>query len=431
MEEARGPDFDKLDPPSRTLATFKSGNGPSGSGWLGTGQQRPGSTPPPFELAVLAGGCASAAVDVAIYPIDTLKTRLQAPQGFRAAGGYTGLFRGVLAAAGGAVPGGAIFFGSYEYTRSSLPQGLSGSWTWPLDALAACAAAAASCLVRTPAMVVQQRMQVGQFTTVLAAVRGVSREGNGAFYSGLGISIAREIPFAFIQFPIYEGLKRLWPGGGELTPSQGALCGSVAGAAAAAATTPLDVLKTRQMLGHSRGGVVSEVRHIMQTEGAHTLLRGLGPRVGWMALGGYIFFGAYEQTLRVLLGLRQQDDAQHAGSAGVSPPAAPLLPVASLPSIAPSAAAQERASDAPLPALVALLSGGLAGLVIDVALYPIDTLKTRAIQGLGTVSTLSEVGLLWSGIGNATGRARTPPTRPSIAPPTPPTPHPPRSAHAP
>ena len=118
---------------------------------------------PPFELAVLAGGCASAAVDITIYPLDTLKTRLQAPQGFRASGGYRGLFTGVTAAALGAVPGGAVFFGAYEFSRSELQKRREGSAHWTLDAVAGRTAATASCLIRTPAIVVQQRMQVGQF----------------------------------------------------------------------------------------------------------------------------------------------------------------------------------------------------------------------------------------------------------------------------
>ena len=145
----------------------KSGDAlPRGGFQMGAGRGRraePGYDAPPFELAMLAGGCASAVVDVCIYPIDTLKTRLQSAQGFRAAGGYTGLFSGVSAAAVGAVPGGALFFGTYEYSRSWLQQQKYYSPTkntWSLDAIAACTATA-SCVLRTPTIVVQQRMQVG------------------------------------------------------------------------------------------------------------------------------------------------------------------------------------------------------------------------------------------------------------------------------
>ena len=221
-------------------------------------------------------------MDVCIYPLDTLKTRMQAAQGFRAAGGYTGLFSGVTAAALGAVPGGALFFGVYEYSRSGLQSHISPQYTWTLDAAAACTAATASCVLRTPAIVVQQRMQVGQFSTLPAAVHGIIAEGGiAAFYSGLGVSIAREIPFAFIQFPVYEGLKRLWISSmerhnvdapkPELSPLQGAVCGSVAGSAAAAVTTPFDLLKTRQMLGGAQHGARRTLK-IAATEARFTTI---------------------------------------------------------------------------------------------------------------------------------------------------------------
>ena len=43
----------------------------------------------PFTLALIAGGCAGTAVDVALYPLDTLRTRLQSPDGFWKAGGFS------------------------------------------------------------------------------------------------------------------------------------------------------------------------------------------------------------------------------------------------------------------------------------------------------------------------------------------------------
>ena len=241
---------------------------------------------PSFAVAVLAGGFASATVDVTIFPLDSLKTRLQAPQGFQRAGGTTGLFRGVLAAAMGAVPGGAVFFGVYEYTRH-IAQGGATSPHWSTDAVAATVAATASCLVRNPAVVVTQRMQVGQYGTLPSAVATMWRtEGAMGFYAGLQVSVLRELPFAFIQFPLYESLKRLLRRSQqhEISASQGAaivsiakesiatvsmamaarrsaspgaVCGSISGAVAAAATTPLDLMKTRVMLGGADGSALS------------------------------------------------------------------------------------------------------------------------------------------------------------------------------
>lgn len=62
-----------------------------------------------------------------------------------------------------------------------------------------------------------------------------------------------QIPFTSLQFPMYEWLKRrlsliLYDRPGALHAYEAAACGSVAGGIAAAATTPLDVLKTRIML---------------------------------------------------------------------------------------------------------------------------------------------------------------------------------------
>ena len=62
----------------------------------------------------------------------------------------------------------------------------------------------------------------------------------------------RQIPFTSIQFPLYEILKvqlrTRMDGQRQLYAHEAAACGSIAGAVAAAATTPLDVLKTRVML---------------------------------------------------------------------------------------------------------------------------------------------------------------------------------------
>ena len=82
-------------PTSSRLKKSRTNNG----GWLVGQLSKSRARFPAVQLAVLAGGCASAAVDVIIFPLDSIKNSLQAPQGFNAAGGYRGLFTGVLAAA--------------------------------------------------------------------------------------------------------------------------------------------------------------------------------------------------------------------------------------------------------------------------------------------------------------------------------------------
>lgn len=70
------------------------------------------------------------------------------------------------------------------------------------------ACAQAACLVRVPTEIVKQRMQTGMYQSIGEAVTSIrGAEGLFGFYRGYFSMIAREIPFSFIQFPLWEGLK--------------------------------------------------------------------------------------------------------------------------------------------------------------------------------------------------------------------------------
>ena len=43
-------------------------------------------------------------VDIVLFPLDTVKTRLQSKSGFRASGGFRGIYSGILPAAAGSAP---------------------------------------------------------------------------------------------------------------------------------------------------------------------------------------------------------------------------------------------------------------------------------------------------------------------------------------
>lgn len=47
-------------------------------------------------------------------------------------------------------------------------------------------------------------------------------------------------------------------------------------------------------------GTLGCLRTIHAEEGPRALFHGIGPRVGWITLGGYVFFGAYEQAQQIL-----------------------------------------------------------------------------------------------------------------------------------
>ena len=151
----------------------------------------------PFLTSLIAGGLAGTSVDLALFPIDTLKTRLQSPHGFLAAGGFSGVYRGVMAAAAGSAPGAALFFGTYEAMKpriaamqNSYYGGESSSRSSP--ALTHMAAASigesAACLVRVPTEVIKSKMQTNAAgsSTLSSTLKLVLSEKDGrAFASNI------------------------------------------------------------------------------------------------------------------------------------------------------------------------------------------------------------------------------------------------------
>ena len=80
-----------------------------------------------FVLSLISGAIAGLSVDISLYPLDTIKTRLQSPQGFIKAGGFKGVYRGLTAVAAGSAPGAALFFSTYETSKSLLGSEDKGS----------------------------------------------------------------------------------------------------------------------------------------------------------------------------------------------------------------------------------------------------------------------------------------------------------------
>ena len=75
---------------------------------------------PSFQCALMSGAVAGPSVDIALYPLDTIKTRLQAPGGFIKAGGFRGVYNGLGIAALGSAPGSMFFFSTYEGTKGVI-----------------------------------------------------------------------------------------------------------------------------------------------------------------------------------------------------------------------------------------------------------------------------------------------------------------------
>ncbi|KAH7860449.1 hypothetical protein Vadar_013542 [Vaccinium darrowii] len=266
---------------------------------------------------VIAGGLAGVVVETALYPIDTIKTRIQAAHG----GGkiiWKGLYSGLAGNIAGVLPASALFVGVYEPAKQTLlkifPENLSAVAHLTAGAIGGVAAS----LIRVPTEVVKQRMQTRQFASAPDAVRLiVSREGFKGLYAGYGSFLLRDLPFDALQFCLYEQLRIGYKLAAkrDLSDPENAIIGAFAGALTGAITTPLDVIKTRLMIQGSANqykGIFDCVQTIVKEEGPPALLKGIGPRVLWIGIGGSIFFGVLESTKRFLAQRRpdhrQQED---------------------------------------------------------------------------------------------------------------------------
>ncbi|KAL9255331.1 S-adenosylmethionine carrier 1, chloroplastic/mitochondrial-like protein [Drosera capensis] len=227
-----------------------------------------------------------------------------------------GLYSGLVGNLIGVLPASATFVGVYEPTKQKLlkllPENLSAVAHFTAGAVGGVAAS----LIRVPTEVVKQRMQTGQFSSAPDAVRLIlSNEGFRGLYAGYGSFLLRDLPFDAIQFCIYEQLRMGYKLAAkrELNDPENAVIGAFAGALTGAVTTPLDVIKTRLMVQGSQNqykGIVDCVNTIIRDEGAPALLKGIGPRVMWIGIGGSIFFSVLESTKRILAQKRHRKQDQ-------------------------------------------------------------------------------------------------------------------------
>ncbi|RMD43815.1 hypothetical protein DV735_g1329, partial [Chaetothyriales sp. CBS 134920] len=247
------------------------------------------------------GGAASlvkSGSGLAIVPLAALSPR------HTLAGTLRSIYAGLPSTVCGSMPSAAAFFVVYDGLKRHLiaPDTPAARQTH-IHMLASSLGEIAACSIRVPTEVIKQRAQAGLFggSTALALRDILSlRERYGVLtvvkelYRGGGVTIMREIPFTIIQFSLWESFKRRYSRRqtrlagrepGRVTAAESAVFGSVAGAIAAAATTPLDVLKTRLML---------ERRVIRAQDGPRGFFRGFVPRVGWISTGGAIFLGTYQ-----------------------------------------------------------------------------------------------------------------------------------------
>ena len=67
-----------------------------------------------------SGASAGMGVDFILFPLDTIKTRLQSKKGFIGSGGFRGIYSGLSSTMVGSAPTAALFFTIYETSKKKM-----------------------------------------------------------------------------------------------------------------------------------------------------------------------------------------------------------------------------------------------------------------------------------------------------------------------
>lgn len=259
-----------------------------------------------------AGAIAGVMEHCVMYPLDSVKTRMQSLTHMHAhdtivstmrdmvrTEGLMRPFRGVMAVVAGAGPAHAFYFGAYEYSKEAIAR------ITDRDQINYMVSAALATLVHdaisNPADVVKQRLQMynSPYRSIMHCARHVYKtEGFRAFYRSYSTQLVMNIPYSAIQFPTYEFFQKLLNKDNKYNPPVHMVAGGAAGAAASALTTPLDVCKTllntqEDGAGKTRG-LIEAAKKIYHTAGPLGFFKGLQARVLYQMPATAICWSTYE-----------------------------------------------------------------------------------------------------------------------------------------
>ncbi|KAL3108481.1 hypothetical protein niasHT_015403 [Heterodera trifolii] len=318
------------------------------------------SLAPTYSLWVhlAAGAAAGMAEHCVMFPLDSVKTRLQSlcpcpestcPTPIHGVAsmvrreGFWRTFRGVNAVAAGSVPAHALYFTVYEKFKSSLTGNTHGHSNSLSYALAGMAATVVHDLVMNPAEVVKQRMQMlySPYGGSLECVRCIFRnEGIAAFYRSYSTQLFMNVPFQAVHFVCYEFWQEQFNRERKYDPTSHLVSGGLAGGLAAAVTNPLDCVKTvlntqqspqpvidKRSLLYLKGsynGILDAISSIYSTRGFAGFLVGLHARVLYQMPSAALSWSVYE-LFKYLLG--EQNTLTSSRSSSSSEESPPNVPV--------------------------------------------------------------------------------------------------------
>ncbi|ESS70878.1 mitochondrial carrier protein [Trypanosoma cruzi Dm28c] len=268
----------------------------------------------PFYISsseMVAGSVAGFVEHFAMFPFDTIKTRIQSGsspnitsalrQVFRSEP-LTHLYRGVFPILVSAVPSHGAYFGSYESAKRVFGEDSNASIL-----ISSSCAAAAHDTIATPFDVVKQRMQMDngrRFTSSLRCARYVFEEnGLRVFFVSLPTTILMNVPHVATYWTVYEGFLAFLGGGRRDKENELAVeyvaAALLAGTMASVVSSPLDVAKTHLQLGNE-SRFLAVLRNIVLNRGVRGFFAGVSARIMHTASSGALMMITYEMTKKAL-----------------------------------------------------------------------------------------------------------------------------------
>ncbi|KAL2731365.1 mitoferrin-1-like isoform X1 [Vespula squamosa] len=274
-----------------------------------------------------AGAFAGIMEHCIMYPVDSVKTRMQSlipgPGGGGGIGnvllrmmrqeGLLRPFRGMGAMVAGAGPAHALYFSCYEFLKDKFMSSKPHSqFNHLVYGAAGCVSTILHDGVMNPAEVIKQRLQMynSPYRNVISCIKLVyKREGVYAFYRSYTTQLAMNVPFQSIHFIAYEFAQSMTNPDHSYSPQAHMISGAMAGAIAAGLTTPLDVCKTllnTQQDGMKARGMIDAVKKVYRLGGVKGFCRGMNARVLYQMPATAICWTSYE-FFKYILRSKQED----------------------------------------------------------------------------------------------------------------------------
>lgn len=249
----------------------------------------------------LSGMTTQMVSDISFHFIDTVNVRLKGEQSLNRftwiirdiwkKAGYKGFFYGIRATIFGSTLGGLTYFTLYKYLKAKIGHDKHAGpiKAFVIDFFAAAVAEAIALLVFFPFEMVKTRMQMDNrlfpYRDVFEALHRVTHPAPGdmrltRLYEGCAPYFAQFIVYTTAQFACYEAFMRVFRKTKRHTKDRYVpwkyvfVASTASGMLASLMTNWLEVITIRKQIDPTQ-----HVKDILHQEGAHILIKGIGPRI--------------------------------------------------------------------------------------------------------------------------------------------------------